>query len=89
VTNPTHIAVALSYNVMDAPAPRVLAKGLDHLAEKIKEVAREHDIPIRENKPLAQALYKQVEIGEMIPEELYQAVAALLARLDRFKKSKR
>jgi flagellar biosynthetic protein FlhB len=89
VTNPTHIAVALSYNVMEAPAPRVLAKGLDHLAEKIKEVAREHDIPIRENKPLAQALYKQVEIGEMIPEELYQAVAALLARLDRFKKSKR
>ncbi len=89
VTNPTHIAVALSYNVMEAPAPKVLAKGVDHLAEKIKEVAREHNIPIREDKPLAQALYKQVEIGEMIPEEMYQAVAALLARLDRFKKSKR
>ena len=89
VTNPTHIAVALRYDAMEAPAPLVLAKGLDHLAEKIKEVAREHNIPIRENKPLAQALYKQVEVGEMIPEELYQAVAALLARLDRFKKSKR
>jgi flagellar biosynthetic protein FlhB len=62
---------------------------VDHLAEKIKEVAREHNIPIREDKPLAQALYKQVEIGEVIPEELYQAVAALLARLDKFKKTKR
>ncbi|MCM0756263.1 flagellar type III secretion system protein FlhB [Desulfovibrio aminophilus] len=89
VTNPTHIAVALRYDAMEAPAPLVLAKGLDHLAEKIKEVAREHNIPIRENKPLAQALYKQVEIGEMIPEELYQAVAALLAGLERFKKNKR
>lgn len=89
VTNPTHIAVALRYDAMEAPAPLVLAKGLDHLAEKIKEIAREHNIPIRENKPLAQALYKQVEIGEMIPEELYQAVAALLAGLERFKKNKR
>lgn len=89
VTNPTHIAVALRYDIMEAPAPKVLAKGVDHLAEKIKEVAREHNIPIREDKPLAQALYKQVEIGEVIPEELYQAVAALLARLDKFKKTKR
>ena len=89
VTNPTHLAVALRYDITQAPAPQVLAKGADHLAEKIKEVAREHNIPIREDKPLAQALYKQVEIGEVIPEELYQAVAALLARLDKFKKSKR
>jgi flagellar biosynthetic protein FlhB len=89
VTNPTHIAVALRYDITEAPAPKVLAKGLDHLAEKIKEVARENNIPIREDKPLAQALYKQVEIGEVIPEELYQAVAALLARLDKFKKTKR
>jgi flagellar biosynthetic protein FlhB len=89
VTNPTHLAVALRYNIVNAPAPVVLAKGADHLAEKIKEVAREHNIPIREDKPLAQALYKQVEIGEMIPEELYQAVAALLARLDKFKKPKK
>ncbi|MFW5836889.1 MAG: flagellar biosynthesis protein FlhB [Desulfovibrionaceae bacterium] len=85
VTNPTHIAVALRYNVMEAPAPRVLAKGANKHAERIKELAREHNIPIRENKPLAQALYKQVEIGEVIPEELYQAVAAILSRLNRFR----
>ncbi len=88
VTNPTHIAVALSYNIMEAPAPKVLAKGVDHMAEKIKEIARENNVPIREDKPLAQALYKQVEIGEMIPEDLFKAVAAILARLDKFRKRK-
>ncbi len=86
VTNPTHIAVALRYDALEAPAPVVLAKGLDHLAEKIKEVARENGVPIRENKPLAQALYKSVEIGESIPEELYKAVAQILSRLDRFRR---
>jgi len=86
VTNPTHIAVALQYNPMLAPAPIVLAKGADHLAEKIKEVARENGVPIRENKPLARALYKSVEIGESIPEELYQAVASILAQLNKFKR---
>lgn len=85
VTNPTHFAVALSYNVMEAPAPIVLAKGVDRIAEYIKEIARENDIPIRENKPLAQALYKQVEIGETIPEDLFQAVASILAQLDKFR----
>lgn len=86
ITNPTHIAVALKYNAMEAPAPLVLAKGAGPIAEKIKAIAAEHKIPIKENKPLAQALYKQVEIGDMIPEELYQAVAAILANLDKFKK---
>ncbi|WP_147821266.1 flagellar biosynthesis protein FlhB [Salidesulfovibrio onnuriiensis] len=86
ITNPTHIAVALKYNALEAPAPLVLAKGAGPIAEKIKEIARENKIPIQENKPLAQALYKQVEIGEMIPEELYQAVAAILAKLDKFKR---
>lgn len=81
ITNPTHYAVALQYDAMVAPAPIVVAKGLDHLAERIKEVAREHNVPIRENKPLARALYKQVEIGDMIPEEMYQAVAAILAQI--------
>ncbi len=85
VTNPTHFAVALRYDVVLAPAPVVLAKGVDHLAERIKEVAREHGIPIRENVPLARALYKQVEVGDTIPEELYQAVASLLATLMKFK----
>ena len=81
ITNPTHIAIAIRYNALEAPAPIVLAKGADKVAEKIKEIAREHNIPIRENKPLARALYKQVDIGDMIPEELYQAVAALLAQI--------
>ena len=85
ITNPTHIAVALRYNVMEAPAPVVLAKGADHLAEKIKEIAREHRVPIRENVPLARALYKSVEVGDMIPEELYKAVASILAAIWRLK----
>ena len=86
ITNPTHIACALRYNPKESPAPLLLAKGADNLAEKIKEIAREHRIPIRENKPLAQALYKSVEIGQMIPEELYQAVASILAQLDKFRR---
>jgi flagellar biosynthesis protein FlhB len=81
VTNPTHLAIALRYNALEAPAPVVLAKGADFLAEKIKEIARENNVPIRENKPLAQALYKAVEVGEMIPEELFHAVASVLAQL--------
>ncbi|MBO4300021.1 MAG: flagellar biosynthesis protein FlhB [Desulfovibrio sp.] len=85
VTNPTHIAVALRYNATEAPAPVVLAKGADHLAEKIKEVARENHVPIRENVPLARALYKSTEVGDMIPEELYKAVAAVLASIWKFK----
>ena len=85
ITNPTHIAVALRYNTMEAPAPVVLAKGAGKIAEKIREVAKEHKIPIRENKPLARALYKEVEIGDMIPEDLYQAVAAVLAQLWKMK----
>ncbi|SBV90679.1 Flagellar biosynthetic protein FlhB [uncultured delta proteobacterium] len=81
ITNPTHIAIAIRYNSMEAPAPVVIAKGADKIAEKIKEIAREHKIPIRENKPLARALYKQVEIGDMIPEDFFQAVAAILAQI--------
>lgn len=89
ITNPTHIACALQYDPFKSPAPILLAKGVDHLAEKIKDIAREHRIPIRENKPLARALYKSVEIGETIPPELYQAVATLLAQLDKFKRQAR
>ncbi|WP_272701304.1 flagellar biosynthesis protein FlhB [Desulfovibrio sp. Fe33] len=85
ITNPTHYAVALQYDRIKAPAPLVLAKGVNKVAERIKEVARENSIPIEENRPLAQALYKQVEIGETIPEEMFQAVAAILAKLEKFK----
>ena len=81
ITNPTHIAVALRYNAMEAPAPVVVAMGVDRVAEKIKEIAREHRVPIRENKTLARALYKQTEVGDVIPAELFQAVAIILAQI--------
>ncbi|GAB6038847.1 flagellar biosynthesis protein FlhB [Fundidesulfovibrio butyratiphilus] len=85
ITNPTHFAVALQYNPLVAPAPIVVAKGADHMAQRIKEIAREHDVPIKENKVLARALYKDVEVGEVIPESLFQAVAAVLAQLSKFR----
>ena len=85
ITNPTHYAVALYYNPAEASAPVVVAKGLNHLAEKIKAIARENNVPIREDKPLAQALYKSVEVGDMIPEELFKAVASILANIWRMK----
>jgi flagellar biosynthetic protein FlhB len=85
ITNPTHYAVALRYDLSEAPAPMVIAKGVDRMALKIREIAIENDVPLHENPPLAQALYKQVEIGEAIPEEMYQAVAAILAKLAKFK----
>jgi flagellar biosynthetic protein FlhB len=77
ITNPTHYAVALRFE-MDMAAPEVVAKGLDLLALKIKEIARDRNIPIMENKPLAQALYKSVEVGDAIPSALYHAVAEIL-----------
>lgn len=79
ITNPTHLAVALAYDAGKNPAPVVLAKGSDRIAEKIKQIALLEDIPIVENKPLAQILYKSVEVGEVIPENLYHAVAEILA----------
>jgi flagellar biosynthetic protein FlhB len=85
VTNPTHFAVALEYRRDSMMAPRVLAKGRDHLAARIREEARRHEVPIVENKPLAQALYKTVEIGETIPAQLFAAVAEVLAYLVRIK----
>jgi flagellar biosynthetic protein FlhB len=82
VTNPTHFAVALRYE-MDMAAPVVVAKGRDLLAQKIKEIGRENGIMLVENKPLAQALYKTVEVGDSIPSRLYQAVAEILAMVFR------
>lgn len=78
VTNPTHYAVALRYE-MEMPAPVVVAKGRDILAEKIKAIGRENGIMLVENKPLAQALFKSVEVGDSIPAKLYHAVAEILA----------
>ena len=79
ITNPTHYAVAILYEADKYEAPRVIAKGEDYLAQRIKEIARENDIEIVENKPLARMLYATVEVGEFVPPELYKAVAEVLA----------
>ena len=85
ITNPTHYAVALKYDAEQAQAPVVLAKGTDYLALQIKEKAKEADVEIVENKPLARMLYANVEVGEEIPPELYQTVAEILAAVYRLK----
>lgn len=79
VTNPVHLAVALKYDHRKMDSPMVVAKGARLIADKIKEVAMEHNIPIVEDKSLAQALFKKVEIGEFVPLDLYKAVAEILA----------
>lgn len=79
ITNPTHYAVAIRYDAMTGSAPVVLAKGADYVAQKIKEIARENNVEIVENKPLARMLYANVDVGQEVPPELYQAVAEVLA----------
>ena len=79
ITNPTHYAVAIKYDAEESDAPVVIAKGADYLAQKIKEIARDNDVEIVENKPLARMLYANVEVGELVPPELYKAVAEVLA----------
>jgi flagellar biosynthetic protein FlhB len=85
VTNPTHFAVALEYRRDTMAAPRVVAKGRDLLAARIREAARKHEVPIVENKALAQALFKTTEVGDTIPSHLFAAVAEILAYLVRLK----
>lgn len=85
ITNPTHYAVAIKYDAETMEAPTVIAMGKDHLALKIKEKAKEFDIVIMENKPLARALYAQVEVGDAVPEDLFMAVAEVLAYIYRLK----
>lgn len=79
ITNPTHFAVALAYNEDSNEAPKVIAKGQDLIAQNIKRIAKENDIPLFENKPLARKLFFTVDIGELIPPDLYHAVAEVLA----------
>lgn len=79
VTNPTELAIAIKYDADAMSAPRVVAKGADYLAAKIREVAIAHGIPIVERKPLAQALFKTVEVGQEVPEQFYKAIAEILA----------
>ena len=85
LTNPTHLAVALKYNPEEMQAPQVIAKGERLLAERIKKIAYEHNIPVIENKPLARALFKMCDVGQFVPGNLYRAVAEVLAYVYRMK----
>ncbi|MEK6557830.1 MAG: EscU/YscU/HrcU family type III secretion system export apparatus switch protein, partial [Candidatus Margulisiibacteriota bacterium] len=78
ITNPFHVAVALRYDAKDMKAPQVVAKGVRRIADQIKTLAREHDIPIIENPPVARALYKSSKVGHAIPADMYSAVAEIL-----------
>lgn len=79
ITNPTHYAVALKYDENKMDAPFIIAKGVDLMALKIRQIAKEHDVMTVENRPLARALYDQVEIDQAVPEEFFKAVAEILA----------
>jgi flagellar biosynthetic protein FlhB len=85
ITNPTHLAVALRFDPAEMAAPRVVAKGADHVAQRIRDIAREHGVPLVENPPLAQALHRMADVGDPIPVELYRAVAEVLAYVYRLK----
>jgi len=89
ITNPTHLAVALAYDQERMIAPTVVAKGAGYVAAKIKEVALAHGVPIVENKPVAQLLYKMVDIDACVPENLYRAVAEILAFVYRLRQDRR
>ncbi|KEI13168.1 flagellar biosynthesis protein FlhB [Clostridium novyi B str. ATCC 27606] len=88
ITNPTHIAVALKYEDGQDNAPMLVAKGSDYIAIKIKQIAKENDVPIIENKPLARLIFKEVEIENEIPSDMYQAVAEILALVYKLKRRK-
>lgn len=86
VTNPTHFAVMLKYDPNEMISPQVLGKGADHLALKIREIAKQHNVPVVENVPLARALYKTTKAGEYVPKNLYKAVAEVLAFVYKLKR---
>jgi flagellar biosynthetic protein FlhB len=79
ITNPTHYSLALKYDPEEMDAPVLIAKGVDELAMRIREVAKENDIPLYENKPLARVLFDTVEVDQMIPAEHYKAVAEVIS----------
>ncbi|MBN1531651.1 MAG: flagellar biosynthesis protein FlhB [Spirochaetes bacterium] len=88
VTNPTHYSVALKYDMGAMEAPTVIAKGMDSMALRIREIAREHGVPMIENRPLAQEMYRRLEVGDIIPEDLFYAVSLIYAELYRKKEFK-
>ena len=81
ITNPTHFAVALEYDRDSMPGPMVTAKGADEIAARIRTLAEEHGVPTVENKPVAQALYKETEVGDYIPEAYYKVVATIFRKV--------
>ncbi|ATD54649.1 fused FliR family export protein/FlhB family type III secretion system protein [Clostridium chauvoei] len=89
ITNPTHLAIAIKYEDGKTEAPKVTAKGADNIAIKIKELARENEVPIIENKPLARLIYSEVEIDQEIPQDMYQAVAEILAMVYKLNQKKK
>jgi flagellar biosynthetic protein FlhB len=89
ITNPTHFAIAIKYDMKKDAAPKVVAKGMDELALKIKEIARKHNVPLHEDRPLARALYKACNVGDQIPATLFKAVAQILAYIFQLRKAKK
>lgn len=87
ITNPTHFAVALKYDMLSDAAPEVVAKGVDQLAQRIKQVAKEHNIPTHEDRELARALFKMCNVGDKIPSSLFKSVAQILAYIYNLKKN--
>ncbi|WP_042199179.1 flagellar biosynthesis protein FlhB [Paenibacillus camerounensis] len=85
ITNPTHFAVALKYDGKTMEAPQIIAKGQDYVALRIRELAKEHGVMTMENKPLARALFQRAEIGDVVPQDLFQAVAEVLAYVYKLK----
>ena len=88
ITNPTHLSIAIKYDTASMDAPVVLAKGADHVAMKIREIARENEIPLIENPPVARLLHK-IDLGAAIPEEMFKAVAEILAHVYSLKNKKK
>ena len=86
ITNPTHIACAIKYDPATMAAPILVAKGADLVAERIKALAREHNVPIMENKPLARTMFKTMKIGQVIPRELFTAIAQVLSYVYKLKR---
>ena len=86
ITNPTHFAVALMYDQAVSDAPQVMAKGSDNLALRIRTIAKENDVPIVENRPLARSLYAETEIGDIIPSDYFAAIATIYSHLEKFNK---
>lgn len=89
VTNPTHLAVAIRFNQGEDDVPIVVAKGADLMAQRVKERAKENDVPVFENKPVARALYKDAEVGDPIPNDLYQAIAEMIALVFQMEQKKK